>query len=118
MMRKFFGILPFLFVNLILLAPWVEAETVVTIAVKAGPAFTEANVETVDLILPARHTEDVSLQIGDKVFFEAFEAPLMGEGIIINIYEMQADPLTETTDGGKGAAMPKKAIFIAPVLEE
>ena len=64
-----------------------ESRTAVTILVEAGPAFTEDNLEIVNLIVPKRPLQAMPLHTGDKIFFETLESLLEGEGTIINIYD-------------------------------
>ena len=94
-MRECGIILVLTFVGFILFLSQAEAKTAVTIAVEAGPALTEGNLTTVDLIVPERPAEAMLLQVGDKVFFETLESLLEGEGTITNIYDTEDSEVKE-----------------------
>jgi len=90
-----------------------EVKIAVTISVEAGPALTEGKLEKVALIVPERPAKAMPLKVGDKVFFEALDPLLEGEGIILNIYEMndksQGEPLQDE-------AIIKEAIILDHVV--
>ena len=94
-MKKIGIALAFMFAGCILFLSQAEADTAVTIAMEAGPALTEENLETVDLIVPERPAEALPLQVGDKVFFETLQPLLEGEGTILFIYDTEDPEIKE-----------------------
>ena len=71
-----------------------DAVTAVTIAVEAGPALTEGEINEVVLIVPERPAGALPLAIGDKVFFESIDPLLAGEGTITDSYETEDETIT------------------------
>ena len=92
-MRKLLIVL--VFAGFIMLPSQADARVAVTISLEAGPAFTEDNLETVDIIVPERPAEAMPLQVGDRVFFEALEPFLEGVGTITNIYDTEDPAINE-----------------------
>ena len=125
-MARFGMVLVFVALTLILLASQAEAKTAVTISVEAGPAFTEGNLQTVDLIVTESPAEALPLQVGDKVFFEALEPMFEGEGTITDVYEVEDTaedlvafpPELPTTDFAAEESGPKRAIIIEHIPAE
>lgn len=95
MNRRFFWALGLAILTAFLFSFKADAATAVTIAVEAGPALTEGEITEVVLIVPKRPTEALPLNVGDKVFFEAFEPLLEGEGTITDGYETEDETITQ-----------------------
>lgn len=109
-MRKFVVFLVIASFIIISFHVYAELKTAVTISVEAGPAYTEGNVETVDLVVPDRPNEASSLQVGDKVFFAVVNPNLEGEGTITAVYDVNEAEIVGNEI--------KEAVFIDHVFHE